>query len=442
MGTSKMANRLSCVLLISVSLLLSASQNPSQASFFGELSPRNPTFLKGHPREVYEGQLGQQLVIYCLSANFNHLIACRGQHIRSGRDFLCESGTERPYKTGRRFIIESLSVADLGVYQCGTFGLLYPVINTNFTITTGSLFSQNAPRSHYVGVYGSPFRFHCGIEAYMSSQVSCSITHLNSSRNMSCELSSANAPLRRSFLIPNLTAETTGLYQCCAMSIFGTVHMKTFAIIGQQGVAPSNVVLRSGPYSGLEPGLLIHEQLQTADVILLRVGANTEAGIHREIRCQAEADLRPLVSKVEWSVVHSDANISPGIYQITSDSTGSSLVIDPAAVKDGQQFICLVANSLGHAASTVTVHHEEAVSVSVMESYTNSSSSVTTFAMKVAVAAIPMGEYKFRVKVRKMRICSGWRVPELFQRSSQQKKEQRDAKPGFEPLQVVSGSRN
>ena len=64
----------------------------------------------------------------------------------------------------------------------------------------------------------------------------------------------------------------------------------------------------------------------------------------------------------------------------------------------------------------------EAVSVSVVESYTNSSSSVTTFVMKVAVAAIPMGEYKFCVKVRKMRICSDWTVPELSQRSSQQKK--------------------
>ena len=70
----------------------------------------------------------------------------------------------------------------------------------------------------------------------MSSQVSCSITHLNSSRNMSCELSSANATLRRSFLIPNLTAETTGLYQCRAVSIFGTVHVKTFSITGQQGI--------------------------------------------------------------------------------------------------------------------------------------------------------------------------------------------------------------
>ena len=63
------------------------------------------------------------------------------------------------------------------------------------------------------------------------------------------------------------------------------------------------------------------------------------------------------ISQVEWSVVDSDANMT-GTYQITSDSTGSSLVIDSAAVKDGQQFICRVTNSHGHAASTVTVHHE------------------------------------------------------------------------------------
>ena len=68
----------------------------------------------------------------------------------------------------------------------------------------------------------------------------------------------------------------------------------------------------------------------------------------------------------------------------------------------------------------------EAVSVSVVESHTytyNPSSSVTTFVMKVAVAAIPMVEYqKFCVKVRKMRICSDWSEPELSQRSSHQNK--------------------
>ena len=59
-----------------------------------------------------------------------------------------------------------------------------------------------------------------------------------------------------------------------------------------------------------------------------------------------------------------------------------------------------------------------AVSVSVVESYTNSSLSVTTFLRKVAVVAIPMGEYKFCVRVRKMRICTNWTVPELSQSSS------------------------
>ena len=91
---------------------------------------------------MYEGQLGQELEIFCLATDFNRRIACRGQHIRSGRDFLCESGTERPHKTGRRFIIESLSVADLGVYQCSTFGLENSVINTNFTITAGKSGAQ------------------------------------------------------------------------------------------------------------------------------------------------------------------------------------------------------------------------------------------------------------------------------------------------------------
>ena len=91
-----------------------------------------------------------------------------------------------------------------------------------------------------------------------------------------------------------------GMYVC----VFnGSILIILFVVDMLTGVAPSNVVLRSGPYSGLEPGLLIHKQLQTADVILLRVGANTEAGIHREIRCQAEADLRPLASKVKKEYV-------------------------------------------------------------------------------------------------------------------------------------------
>ena len=59
------------------------------------------------------------------------------------------------------------------------------------------------------------------------------------------------------------------------------------------------------------------------------------------------------------------------------------------------------------------------LSVSVVESYTNSSSSV----MKVAVASIPMVKYKgFCVHVRKMRICSEWSGPELSQSSSHQNK--------------------
>ena len=99
-------------------------------------------FLKDYPKEVYEGQLGKKLEIFCIAADSLHAVACRARRIHSDRDLLCEARTELPHEAGRTFIIESLSVADLGIYQCGTVSKFGPVTNTNFTIKAGKSGAQ------------------------------------------------------------------------------------------------------------------------------------------------------------------------------------------------------------------------------------------------------------------------------------------------------------
>ena len=80
-------------------------------------------------------------MVDCFSTGFKYRISCQARHIRFGRDVNCSEPGDA-YRTGQRFIIENLTVADLGVYQCSTVGRSNPVTSTTFTITAGKSGAQ------------------------------------------------------------------------------------------------------------------------------------------------------------------------------------------------------------------------------------------------------------------------------------------------------------